>query len=88
MSSISLPALQQLRSLDRTSSGFHDQVCSVIYGEEYQECMSDLQGDDSAWLVEYLNEVRRCVALLHSAQAITGSRRSRSLQPRFPKVSA
>ena len=63
MSSTSLPALQQLRSLDRSSPGFHDQVCSVLYEEEYQKCMLDLQGDDSAWLVEYLNEVRRRIIL-------------------------
>ena len=77
MSSTSLPAMQRLRSLDRSSPGFHDQVCSVFYEEEYQKCVPDLQGDDSAWLVEYLNEVRRRIILprpapLRLAQVLDG----------------
>jgi len=81
---LSSPSLQRLRRLDRSSPGFHDQVCSVLHEEEYQKCVPNLQGDDLVWLVEYLNEVRRQVALPHSTQAIIGSRRSRPLRPRFP----
>jgi len=80
--------LDRLRSLDRSSSGFHDQVCTVLYEEEYRKCIPDLQGDESAWLVEYLDEVRRHVALPYSAQVITGSRWYRPLRSRFPKVFA
>ena len=32
-----LPALQQLDRLNRSSSGFHDQLSSVLYGERYQQ---------------------------------------------------
>ena len=59
MSSTNLPALQRLRNLDRSSSEFQDQVCNLLYEEEYQKCLPGLQGDDLVWLVEYLNEVRR-----------------------------
>ena len=57
MSSASPTAVQRLRRLDRSSPGFHDQVCNILYEEEYENCVSNLRGDDSAWLVECLNEV-------------------------------
>ena len=60
------PALQQLHRLDGSSSEFHNQLSSILYGEEYQQCLSNLQGDDPGWLVGYLNTVRRHVALPHS----------------------
>jgi hypothetical protein len=60
------PVLQQLDRLNRSSSDFHDQLCNVIYGEEYMQCVPDLEGDGLAWLVEYLDRVRRRVALPHS----------------------
>ena len=66
MSSISPSALQRLRLLDKSSSRFHDQVCNILYEEEYQKCVPNLQGDDSAWLVEYLNEVHHHIAVPHS----------------------
>jgi len=65
MSPTSPPAVRRLRRLDRSSPGFHDQVCDILYGEDYQKCVPNLQGDDSAWLVEYLNEVRRHTPLPH-----------------------
>ena len=49
--------LQQLRHLDRSSSGFHDQLSDILYGEDYARCIPDLQGDDLAWLVDHLDEV-------------------------------
>ena len=61
----SQPALQQLDRLNRSSSGFHDQLSGVLYGERYQRCVPNLQGDDLVWLVDYLGEVRRHVALPH-----------------------
>jgi hypothetical protein len=66
MSSPSPPALQQLHRLDRSSSGFHDQLSNVLYGEEYTQCVPNLQDDDLTWLVDYLDKVRRRVALPHS----------------------
>ena len=58
MSSPRPPALQQLHRLDRSSSGFHDQLSNVLYAEEYQKCAPNLQGDDSVWLIDYLDKVR------------------------------
>jgi hypothetical protein len=60
------PALQQLDRLDRSSPDFHDHLCDVLYGEKYQKCVSNLQGDDLVRLVDYLDNVRRRVALLYS----------------------
>jgi len=59
------PALQQLRRLDQSSSDFHDQLCNVLYGKDYAQCVPNLQGDDVVWLVDYLDKVRRRVALPH-----------------------
>ena len=52
-------ALQQLHCLDRSLPTFHDKLSNVLYGEEYQQCVQKLQGDDLAWLVDYLDKVRR-----------------------------
>ena len=52
-------ALQQLHHLDTFSSSFQDKLCSILYGKEYAECVQDLEGDDPAWLVNYLDKVRR-----------------------------
>jgi len=59
-------ALRRLRHLNTSSSDFHDRLCNVLYGEEYQRCVQNLQGDDLVWLVGYLDKVRRHVALPHS----------------------
>lgn len=61
MSSPSPPTLRQLHHLDRSSSEFRDQLSNVLYGEEYRQCVQNLQGDHLMWLVDYLDEVRCCV---------------------------
>ena len=66
MSSPSSPTLQQLHRLDRSSPDFHDQLCNLFYGREYSQCVLSLQGDDLAWLVDYLDKVCRCVTFSHS----------------------
>jgi len=66
MSSPSPPALQRLHRLDRSSSDFQDQLSNALYGEEYKRCVSNLQGDDLVWLVDYLDKVRRPIALSRS----------------------
>ena len=63
MSSPSHPVLQQLHHLDRSLSGFQDQLTNVLYGEEYRQCVPNLQGNDLVWLVEYLDKVRCRAAL-------------------------
>ena len=50
-------ALQQLLHLDTSSPVFQDELCNVLYGEEYTRCVPNLEGDDLAWLVDYLDEV-------------------------------
>ena len=66
MPSSSLPVLQQLGRLNASSPGFEDQLCNVLYGEEYTRCVPTLQSNDLVWLVDYLDNVRRLVTLLHS----------------------
>ena len=57
MSPPSHPVLQQLHHLDRSSPDLNDQLSNVLYGEEYQKCVPNLQGEDLVWLVDYLDEV-------------------------------
>jgi tRNA (Thr-GGU) A37 N-methylase len=66
MPSPNSPVLQQLDRLNKSSPDYPDQLCNIIYGEEYVQCVPNLEGDDLVWLVEYLDKVRRRVALLHS----------------------
>lgn len=58
--------LQQLRRLDRSSSKFCDQLNNVLHGEEYNRRLKNIQDNDLAGLVDYLEEVRRHVGLLRS----------------------
>ena len=55
--------LQQLHHLDVSSPGFHDQLNDTLYGEEYQQCAPNLQGNDLIWLVDYLDKVPRRISL-------------------------
>ena len=54
----SLDLMQQLRPLDMSSPGFHDQLSNILYGEEYKRRVGDLQGDDLVSLVDYLDKAR------------------------------
>jgi len=63
MTSTNLPALQKLYHLDRSSPEFHIQLSKVLYSEEYQQCIPNLQRDDLARLIEYLDMVCRHVIL-------------------------
>ena len=66
MSSSRPPTLILLHRLNRSSSEFHDQLCNVFYGEEYQRCVPDLKDDDSVWLVNYLDKVHPQIILPYS----------------------
>lgn len=59
------PTLQQLHRLEISSPDFHTKLRNVLYGEEYVQCVLNLQGNDVAWLVDYLCEVRSPAALPH-----------------------
>ena len=57
MASPNSPALQKLNNLDRFSSNFQDQLCNILYGKEYTDCVPGLESDDPTWLVNYLDKV-------------------------------
>ena len=49
--------LKQLHGLDRTSSQFHKRLSRFLRSEAYRSAVPNLQGEDLAWLVEYLDSV-------------------------------
>lgn len=51
--------LLQLHGYDKSSSEYHDQLCNIIYGEEYQRLVPNLQDDDLVWLIDYLDKVHQ-----------------------------
>ena len=59
MTSPNPPALQHLHGLDKSLPGFSDRLNEALHGEEYKQCVPNLQGDDLLWLVDYLDKVRR-----------------------------
>ena len=66
---MSLPGsltLQQLHRLSKSSSDFLDQLCKLLYESEYGQCGQIFEDDDWVWLIDYLDEVRRHVALPRS----------------------
>lgn len=65
MTSPRTPALQSLSSLDASLPDFQDQVCDILRGEEYTQCVEGLDRDDSTWLVDYLDKVCHYAAFLH-----------------------
>ena len=60
MASPNLPVLRKFPSIDTSSSDFNDQLLKALYEEEYTQCLPNLEGDDLAWLVDYLDKVRSC----------------------------
>ena len=58
MASPNLPVLRKLPCIGTSSSDFNDQLIKVLYEEEYVQCLANLEGDDLAWLVDYLDKVR------------------------------
>lgn len=63
----SSPALQRLRRLNKSLSGFHEQLHDVLCGEEYKQCVPNLPRDDLVWLVDHLDKVRPDASLPHSS---------------------
>jgi len=55
--------LLQLRHLDKSSPKFNDELTGLLRGEEYRKDVSNLQGDDLVWLVDFLDTVRSHIAL-------------------------
>ena len=50
-------ALAQLRSFDRASPESHKHLSNLLRSEGYRSVVPTLQGEDLAWLVEYLDSV-------------------------------
>ena len=67
MDSPSSPALRRLHRLDGSSSEFHDKLCDVLSDKEYAQCVPNLEGSDLIWLIDYIDEVRGHIVLLHFA---------------------
>ena len=66
MASPSLLALQRLDCLNRSSSNFHDQLGTLLSGQEYKRCVPILQGDNLIWLVNYLDKACCSAVSSHS----------------------
>ena len=47
--------LQQLHNLNKTLPQFHEQLTNFLCGDNYQNSVSSLQGEDLMWLIEYLD---------------------------------
>ena len=63
--------LQRFKNLDKSSSQFPNQLIDLLSGEEYKFCITRFQGEDAAWLIDYLDEVCVYIALhLHSAELL------------------
>ena len=62
----SYPFLQKLNNLDKSSPEFHDQLNNVLYTEEYIQCVTNVQGDNLTWLVDFLDNVSCCVVCGYS----------------------
>jgi len=50
--------LGQLRHLNQSSLEFPDRLTNLLHKQEHRTSVASLQGDDLAWLVEYLDNVR------------------------------
>ena len=90
MTSTHLSPMDQLLQLDASSTEFPDQVSNKLYGQEYQQWVEGIQGDDVVQLIDWLDKVRYRVSLFLPiiTQVTLGSRHSRSCQFRLPKVHA
>jgi len=54
--------LHRLRHLDRSSPEFPNHLTNLLREQGYGDWVTNLQDDDLTWLVEYLDNVRLCVA--------------------------
>ena len=83
--------LEHLRGFDRTSPQFHKCLSNFFRSEGYRSAVPSLQGEDLAWLVEYLDSVSFQIISLESASnaVAVGSRVCpKSPESRVPGISA
>ena len=77
--------LKQLHGLDRTSSQFHKRLSGLLRSEGYRSAVPNLQGEDLAWLVDYLESVSlQTISLTFLPNAVLGS--DVYLKPREPCI--
>ena len=66
--------LKQLHGLDRTSSQFHKRLSGLLRSERYRSAVPNLQGEDLAWLVDYLESVSiQSISLKSASNTVIGS---------------
>ena len=84
MFSPNAPILQDLHRPNLFSSDLRDKFSRTVWLSRYKRCMSNLQRDDLAWLVDYLDKLCHRAALPHSP--LSWCRLPAVLQSRFLNV--
>ena len=80
--------LKQLHGLDRTSSQFHKRLSGLLRSEAYRSAVPNLQGEDLAWLVDYLENVSiQSISPKSAPDTFLGSDvYFKSCEPRVPRI--
>ena len=80
--------LEQLRGFDRASPQFHKHLSNFLRSEGYRSAIPNLQGEDVAWLVEYLDSVSLyTVSLSSEPKTVVGSHvRVKSREPCISRI--
>jgi len=82
--------LKQLHGLNRTSSQFHKRLSDLLHSERYRSAVPNLQGEDLAWLVDYLDSVSlQSISPKSVLNIVVGSDvHFKSREPRVPGILA
>jgi len=82
--------LKQLHGLDRTSSQFHKRLSGLLHSEAYRSAVPNLQGEELAWLVDYLESVSiQTISPKSVPNTVVGSGvYFKSCEPRVPGILA
>jgi len=82
--------LKQLHGLDRTSSQFHKRLSGLLRSEAYRSAVPNLEGEDLAWLVDYLESVSiQSIPPKSAPNTVLGSDvYFKSCEPRVPGILA
>ena len=82
--------LKKLHGLDRTSSQFHKRLSGLLRSEAYRSAVPNLQDEDVAWLVDYLESVSlQTISPKSAPNTVLGSDvYFKSCKPRVPGILA
>jgi len=82
--------LKQFHGLDRTSSQFHKRLSGLLRSEVYRSAVPNLQGENLAWLVGYLENVSlQTISSKSTPNTVLGSDvYFKSCEPRVPGILA